>query len=99
MIDGLLHVRSTVGTKVAHLGSLTPQSLARLLMWELSNEEECCGWDVLVGNLVRCIKEFFVNAYRRPQVAFLGATDPSTGQWKETSGKQVILTPAAAHWQ
>jgi hypothetical protein len=38
MIDGLLHVRSTVGTKVAHLGSLTPQSLARLLMWELSNE-------------------------------------------------------------
>ena len=52
---------------------------------------------MLVGNLVRCIKEFFVNAYRRPQVAFLGATDPSTGQWKETSGMQVILTPAAAH--
>jgi hypothetical protein len=43
MIDGLLHVRSAIGTKVADLGSLTPQSLARLLMWELSKESECCG--------------------------------------------------------
>jgi hypothetical protein len=43
MIDGLLHVRSAVGTKIAALGSLTPQSLARLLMWELANETECCG--------------------------------------------------------
>jgi hypothetical protein len=40
MIDGLLHVRSAVGTKVVHLGSHL--SLARLLMWELSNEMECC---------------------------------------------------------
>jgi hypothetical protein len=39
----MLHVRSAVGTKIATLGSLTPQSLARLLMWELSNEPECCG--------------------------------------------------------
>jgi hypothetical protein len=38
-----------------------------------------------------------MNAYRRPQVAFLGATDPSTGRRKETSGKQVILTPAPPH--
>jgi hypothetical protein len=52
---------------------------------------------VLVGNLVRCIKEIIMNAYRRPQVAFLGAADPSTGRRKETSGKQVILTPAAPH--
>jgi hypothetical protein len=43
MIDNFLHVRSALGTKVAHLGSLTPQSLARLLMWELSNEPACCG--------------------------------------------------------
>jgi hypothetical protein len=43
MIDNLLHVRSALDTKVADLGSLTPQSLARLLLWELSNEEECCG--------------------------------------------------------
>ena len=50
---------------------------------------------MLVGNLVRCIKEILMNAYRRPQVAFLGATDPSTGRRKETNGKQVILTPAA----
>jgi hypothetical protein len=40
MIDNLLHVRSALGTKVA---SLTPQSLTRLLMWELSNETERCG--------------------------------------------------------
>ena len=32
MIDGLLHMRSAIGTKVADLGSATPQSLARLLM-------------------------------------------------------------------
>ena len=50
---------------------------------------------MLVGNLVRCIKEIIMNAYRRPQVTFLGATDPSTGRRKETNGKQVILTPAA----
>jgi hypothetical protein len=43
MIDNLLHVRSALGTEVADLGSLTPQSLTRLLMWQLSNEGECCG--------------------------------------------------------
>ena len=43
MIDGLLHVRSGIGTKVAELGSLTPQVLTQLLMWELSNEPACCG--------------------------------------------------------
>ena len=50
---------------------------------------------MLVGNLVRCIKEILMNAYQRPQVAFLGATDTSTGRRRETNGKQVILTPAA----
>ena len=29
------------------------------------------------GNLVRWIEEIVMNAYRRPQVAFLGATDPA----------------------
>ena len=38
MIDGLLHVRSAIRTKVVDPGSLTPQSLTRLLMWQLSNE-------------------------------------------------------------
>ena len=32
-----------VRTKVAALASLTPPSLARLLVWELSNETERCG--------------------------------------------------------
>ena len=39
---------------------------------------------MLVGNLVRCIKEILMDAYRRPQAAFLGATDPSTGRRKDT---------------
>jgi hypothetical protein len=36
-------VADAAGAKVADLGSLTPQSLARLMMWKLSNETECCG--------------------------------------------------------
>jgi hypothetical protein len=43
MIDGLLHVRSAIGNKVAELGALPPQSPARLLMWELATEPACCG--------------------------------------------------------
>jgi hypothetical protein len=42
IIDGMLKVRSALGSKATQLGGLTPQSLARLLMWELSNEKEYC---------------------------------------------------------
>jgi hypothetical protein len=38
IVDGMLKVRSALGSKTTQLGGLTPQSLARLLMWELSNE-------------------------------------------------------------
>jgi PEP-CTERM motif len=41
--NGALGEQPPVGTEVTALGSLTPQSLAKLLMWELSNETECCG--------------------------------------------------------
>jgi hypothetical protein len=37
------HAGARGGSKATQLGGLTPHLLARLLMWELSNETECCG--------------------------------------------------------
>jgi hypothetical protein len=34
----MLKVRSAIGSKTTQLGGLTPQSLARLLMWELAQD-------------------------------------------------------------
>jgi len=36
VVDGLLHVRSALGTKIADIGGLTPESLARLLLFEMA---------------------------------------------------------------
>jgi hypothetical protein len=38
IIDGLLHVRTCNGTKVAHLGGHPPETLARILMSEMAQE-------------------------------------------------------------
>jgi hypothetical protein len=37
--DGLLHVRTCDGTKIADLGAHPPESLARILMMELAMEQ------------------------------------------------------------
>jgi hypothetical protein len=43
VVDQTLQVRSALGSKATQLGGMPPQSLARLLIWELANEHECCG--------------------------------------------------------
>jgi hypothetical protein len=32
-----------LGSKATQLGGMPPQSMAKLLMWELANEQSCCG--------------------------------------------------------
>jgi hypothetical protein len=39
VIDGLLHVRCSNGTKIADLGAHPPECLARILMMELAMEQ------------------------------------------------------------
>ena len=48
VIDGLLHLRSCDGTKVAELGAMQPMLLAQILMRELAEGAQgCCGgWAV-----------------------------------------------------
>ena len=43
VVDGLLHVRSALGTKIAVIGGLTPESLARLLIWEMARDRSMLG--------------------------------------------------------
>ena len=39
VIDGLLHVRTCNGTKIAELGAHPPETLARILMGEMARDE------------------------------------------------------------
>ena len=39
VIDGLLTVRTANGSKTTQLGNLSPESLARILMWELATDQ------------------------------------------------------------
>ena len=40
VIDGLLTVRTPNGSKTTQLGGSSPESLARILMWELEIESQ-----------------------------------------------------------
>jgi hypothetical protein len=43
VIDGVLKVRSAIGDKAKQLGGMPPETLARLLMLELANEDARYG--------------------------------------------------------
>jgi hypothetical protein len=43
LIDGHIHVRSSIGNRSAKMATMPPESVAALLMFQLHDKEPCCG--------------------------------------------------------